>query len=108
MYSVFEKPQIKATIFYYDNEYSNDYYPIKIFDVLEKHNMSHPEKYYADSLTNNKYVLYNNNIKNIFVKSYVEKDVFGFDMSSGDTTSENGFWQFNWSYTFYKNLRHSN
>ena len=89
MYSYNERPQIKASIFYYDCDYY-DYYPCALFSILEKYNMSTPKKFYAGSLTKNKYINLNNNLKKTFIDSYTEKDIFEFDMSSGENHTANG------------------
>lgn len=105
MYNKNEKPLIKASVFYYDNDYNSYFYPNSILHILKKHNLDIPQKYYAGPMTQNRYANYNENFEDIFVESYIQKDVFEFDMSSGDIRKETNYWNFNWSYTFYKNSK---
>ena len=102
MYSKYENPVFKATLFYYDNTY-NINVSMKVLSILKQHNMFPPEKIYADSLTRNRYIKSNENTENIFIKSYNEKDVMGVDMASGRGQIGSEFWRFTWNYTFYKN-----
>ena len=78
MYNKNERPLIKASVFYYDNDYSSYFYPNSILHILKKHNLDIPQKYYAGPMTQNRYVNYNENFEDNFVESYIQKDVFEF------------------------------
>ena len=101
MYSKYEKPIIKASIFYYDIEYSRDT-AIKVLQILEKYNMYPPEKICADLLTNNKFICASEQTKDLFVQAYSEKGVLGVDMASGNSRKVADYWRVNWGFTFYK------
>ena len=102
MYNTEEKPLVKASLFYYDNDYLNEWYPNAVFCVLEKYGLTMPAKYYAGKLTNNRFVLFDRSFKDIFTKAYIERNVFQFSMRSNDLRKSEDVWLFDWNYTFYK------
>ncbi len=104
MYSKYEKPMITASIFYYDYNYESTT-AIRVLDILEAHGFFPPEKINADKLTKNRFKPYDENTKNIFIRSYSEKDVYCVNMASGNMACVEEFWQFLWSYTFYKDSK---
>ena len=104
MYSKCERPVISASIFYYDTDYELERAK-QVLEVLKKYGMFPPEKIHADKLTKNKFVLADEQTEDIFAQAYVEKDVFGLDMSSADSRKSTDYWRVIWSLTYLKNSR---
>lgn len=103
MYSKNERPIIRATIYYYDTEYS----PITSYEVLnllKKYHFYPPHKIYAGKLTNNKFI-HVCDCSDMFIQAYYEKDVLEIDMSSADLRKSSDYWRVNWGFTFYKNSK---
>jgi len=101
MYSKYENPILKASIFYYDYVYDESI-SANVLSILKEHNMFPPLKIHADRLTHGRYLNANTNTESIFIKSYSEKNVMGVDMASGDGRAGSEFWRFTWGFTFYK------
>lgn len=104
MYSEYEKPIIKCTIFYYDTDYKKSTAE-QIFEILEKYNMFPPEKFYAGKLTRNRFIYANEQTKDVMVQAYAEKNVLGIAMASGNSRKVEEYWSVDWSLTFYKNSK---
>lgn len=105
MYNYNEKPLIRATLFYYDNEYCSEYYPKEILKILKNSPFADPKKYFAGLLTHNKFINTDEKFEEVFIKSYTQKDVFEIDITNGDINKEDLFWEIDWSYTFFKNSK---
>ena len=104
MYSDFEQPIIKCSIFYYDTEY-NKHTAERVLDILEKYNFFPPEKFYAEGLTKNRFIRTSEQTKEVMIQAYNEKDVFGVDMSSGDSRKVIDYWRVEWNFTFHKSKK---
>lgn len=103
MYSKKEHPIIRATIYYYDTQYS----PITSYSVLrilKKYHFYPPHKFYAGKLTNNRFIK-GNNCDNTFIQAYSELDILEVDMSSADSRHTADYWRVNWGFTFHKNSK---
>ena len=70
MYSKDEKPIITCSIYYYDTDYKKSTGE-QVLNILEKHNMFPPEKFYAGKLTKNQFVYASEATKEIMAKKYV-------------------------------------
>ena len=90
-----------ASIFYFDTTYSQKT-SRRVLGVLEKYDMFPPKKIYADKLTNNRYMLSDENTRDLFVNAYAATDVFQIGMSNGDGISDSEFWKVDWQFTFLK------
>ncbi len=104
MYMDFEKPIIRASLFYYDTNYdiSTAY---QVLEVLKKFGFYPAKKIYADKLTRGKYKKVNPSSEELFAKAYAEKDVFGVGLLDDDKNMPSDFWRFSWNFTFYKSSR---
>lgn len=101
MYSKYENPILKASVFYYDNIY-DEIVSTRVLKILKDYSMFPPHKLCADKLTHHRYLKASDTTESIFIKAYKEKDVFGVDMASGDGGVGSEFWRFTWGLTFYK------
>ncbi|MDD6260105.1 MAG: hypothetical protein PUA74_03315 [Clostridiales bacterium] len=102
MYSKYETPLMKASLFYYDSVYSQETSK-QVLDILLKYGFFPPLKIYAASMTKNNYISADEDTGDLFVRSYSEKDILEIDMSSGDSRKVHEYWKANWGLTFLKN-----
>lgn len=104
MYNENEKPEISASILYFDKEYGVDT-ARKISDILCKYGFDKPGKIYAGCLTNNRYKKYPGHFSDLFIRAYSEKDVMSYGMASGDSRKADEYWRFDCNMTFYKDSK---
>lgn len=102
MYSKNESPILRASIFYYDDTY-NINTSTAVLDTLLKYGFFPPDKIYAGSLTNNKFINYNKNTADLFIKAYCEQGILDIDMASGNNRKTADYWRIDWGLTFVKN-----
>lgn len=102
MSKAYEKPLISATLYYYDNEYTNETAEM-VLAILKRYGFFPPHKIHAGKLTRNRFVAANEQTGELFVRAYHEKDIFGIDMASGDCKSSIDYWRIDWGFTYYKN-----
>ena len=102
MYSKNESPILRTSIFYYDDIYDS-ITSKKVLQTLLEHGFFPPQKIYAGHLTNNKFLPYNEDVSELFVKAYSTHDVLEIDMSSGNSRKVTDFWRIKWGLTFLKN-----
>lgn len=104
MYSKYETPIIICSIFYYDREYKKSTGE-QVLDILEKYKMFPPEKFYAEKLTNNRFIYATEHTKEMMARAYSEKDILGLDMASGNSRKVADYWRVEWNLTFHKNSK---
>lgn len=104
MYSKCEKPIITCSIFYYDVDYKKSTGQ-QVLNILAKHNMFPPEKFYAGKLTKNRFVYASESTLEVMAQAYSEKDVLALDMGSGDSREVDDYWRVQWNLTFYKSSK---
>lgn len=102
MYSEYECPVISSSLFYYDIEYREETAE-RVITVLKENGMFPPDKIHADELTRNRYINVNKDVENMIIRAYSQKNIFGIDMSSGNSQLVSDFWRVNWGLTYYKN-----
>lgn len=103
-YEYYEKPEIKLTVFYYDNEYSDASIAEKVLANLEKYGFFPPEKMYIDRMTKGRYLKYKPEMRDMFVEAYCKSGVMSIGMADGNSRKVEDLWEFDWNFTFYKTL----
>lgn len=102
VYSEFEIPIIRGTIFYNDIEYDATIGE-GVQRILERYGYFPPNKIYADVLTRGRYIKYRPEMSQLMSEAYSKKGVFSVSMASGDSRKNPEYWKLDWNYTFYKN-----
>ena len=87
-----EKSVISATIYYYDIEYTKDV-ACGVLEILQRYQFFPPHRIHTGKLSRNRFMLVNKTTEDMFIRAYSEKDVFGIDMSSGDSKTSTEFWR---------------
>lgn len=102
MYGLNEKPLFRASICYFDSSY-DDTLARAVWDVLEQHGYTQPAKFYAGSMTRNRYLNFKQEHRDIFIAAYSKPGIMEVSMASGDSRKEADYWHFSWQFTFEKN-----
>lgn len=101
MYEDYETPIIVASIFYYDDNYEKETAEA-VTKCLEANNLFPPSKLLAGHLTNNRYRKYNAEMRELFVKSYSEKDIFTTTWKKASEKNKAEYFEAHWTLTYHK------
>lgn len=103
-YRDFERPEIKFSMMYYDNEYTDSSIAEKVLANLEKFGFFPPEKMYIDRMTRGRYLKYKPEMRDMFIEAYCKPGVSNIGMADGDSRKVEQLWEFAWRFTFFKTL----
>ncbi len=103
MYGPNEKPLFRASICYFDSSYDNSI-ARAVRDILEQHGYTQPAKFYAGSLTRNRYVNFKQEHRDVFIAAYSKPGIMEVSMASGDCRKADEYWHLTWQFTFEKNI----
>ena len=103
MYSEYERPEIKLSVFYYDEVYDRQVAQ-KVLNNLERYGFFPPEKIYIDRMTRGRFVYYKPQMCEMFVDAYSAPGVCNMGMADGNSRKVEELWEFGWDFTFIKTL----
>ena len=101
MYAEYETPQIGISFFYYDDNYEPETAEA-VTKCLEENNLFPPHRLLAGHLTNDRYKKYDPAMRELFVKSYSEKDIFVTTWRKGTARNKSGYFEAYWTLTYHK------
>lgn len=101
MYAEYETPKIDISIFYYDDEHEKETAE-DVVQCLENNHLFPPNKLILGHLTNNRYRKYNPEMRDLFIKSYSEKDIFSTTWKKVSTKNKSEYFDAHWTMTYHK------
>ena len=102
MYAECEKPQIVASILYYDEVYDSCCAE-KVLHCFEANNMFFPDRINLGRLTKNRFKEYTPAMRELFIRAYSEKGVLALTWEHKDNRMHKDYFMGHWTLTFYKN-----
>ena len=101
MYAEYETPKIGISFFYYDDNYEPETAEA-VVQCLESNRLFPPNKFLSGHLTNNRYRKYKPEMRDLFIKSYSEKDIFTTTWKNVSAKNKAEYFDAHWTLTYHK------